>query len=364
MSISTPGFRSHLAVLRTRAGITQESLAARAGVSRQALGLIEAGRSVPSTALALKLASLLGKQVEDLFGLDESPSDLDVRWVGGEVAARGLVGLVGQTWVAHALDPRDVTAADVLGGAGNPSGRARLIPPGGQERLRERLLISGCAPALGLLVQHLRSGPDPVNATWIHATTESALAQLTRGETHVAGVHLLAGDEAGHRRPGRRQSLTLARWRQGLLVRRDRRTAPRRIEDLGRRGIRVVRRESGASANRLLDQCLERSGVRVTGPTLQARGHFGVAQAVAWGAADVGVAAEHAALAHDLGFIPLDDERFDLVFPRARADDPRIVRLGEVLTSRAFREDLASLGGYDTSNTGARSLAVSHRELD
>jgi molybdate-binding protein len=259
--------------------------------------------------------------------------------------ARGRVGLVGSRWVAHPLDPREVAAADVL----RDGTSSHLLQPDGLEALRGRLLLSGCAPALGVLVEHLRRGAAPVDAVWIHATTEAALAQLARGETHVAGVHLVAGDTA---RRGRRHALTLARWRQGLLVRRGQRGAPRSIDDLGRRGLRVARREAGASANRLLDQALARAGVRLTGTSVEARGHLGVAQAVALGAADVGVAAEPAALAHGLGFIPLDEEHFDLVFDRARADDPRLVRLGEVLASRAFREDLASLGGYDTAHTG------------
>jgi putative molybdopterin biosynthesis protein len=346
--MSNRGFRSNLTAVRTDAGLTQEALAARAGVSRQALGLIEAGRSVPSTALALKLATLLGRQVEELFSLDEAPEPVEVAWLDPAGSSmRGRLGLVGKRWVAHPLDRREVAAADVLRDAG---GVSRLLQPDGLQALRGRLLISGCAPALGVLVEHLHRATEPVDAVWIHATTEVALAQLGRGETHVAGVHLVAGDATAGR--GRRHAFTLARWRQGLLVRRNQRGAPRSIDDLGRRGLRVARREPGASANRLLDQALARAGVRLTGAGVEARGHLGVAQAVALGAVDVGVAAEPAALAHGLGFIPLDEERFDLVFDRARANDPRLVRLGEVLASRAFRDDLASLGGYDTANTG------------
>ena len=344
--------------------MTQETLAARAGVSRQALGLVEAGRSVPSTALALKLAGLLGKKVEDLFAIDEGTSEIAVRWTvasaGGALEAaalqqtRGILGLVRNKWVAHPLDPRDLVAADVLGPVEGARGKARLLQPGSLHGLRDRLLISGCAPALGLLVEHLGREPDPVHARWLHATTVTALSQLQRGETHVAGVHFPAGDDQGERGRERRPTLTLARWRQGLVVRRDRRSSPRGIEDIGRRGVRLVRREAGASANRLLDRSLESSGVQLPHKTLEARGHFGVAQAVAMGAADVGVAAEHAAMAHGLNFIPLDEERFDLVFEPTMAADPRIVRLGEVLASRAFRDDLTSLGGYDTSSTGDR----------
>jgi putative molybdopterin biosynthesis protein len=88
------------------------------------------------------------------------------------------------------------------------------------------------------------------------------------------------------------------------------------------------------------------------GQTLVARGHFGVGAAVAMGAADVGIAAQHAALAHDLAFVPLDEERFDLTFDAAFVHDPRYQRLGDVLASRAFRADLDTLGGYDTQITG------------
>src|SRR5215207_23914 len=174
-----PGFRSNLAAIRAQAGLTQELLATRAGVSRQALGLIEASRSVPSTALALKLAALLGKRVEDLFDLGEAPGALELAWVGEQSAGattRGRVALVGKRWVAHPLDPRDVAAADVI----REAAASRLLQPQGLEQLRGRLLISGCAPALGILVEHLQRGPDPVSAAWIHATTGAALAQLAR----------------------------------------------------------------------------------------------------------------------------------------------------------------------------------------
>ncbi|GAB1458157.1 MAG: helix-turn-helix transcriptional regulator [Spirochaetia bacterium] len=48
-------------------GMTQEQLATKAGVSRQTIISIEGGRYDPSLSLALKLASLLGERVEDLF---------------------------------------------------------------------------------------------------------------------------------------------------------------------------------------------------------------------------------------------------------------------------------------------------------
>lgn len=50
--------------------LTQEELAQRIGVSRQTINAMEAGKYVPSTALALKLALVFGKPVEALFQLE------------------------------------------------------------------------------------------------------------------------------------------------------------------------------------------------------------------------------------------------------------------------------------------------------
>ncbi|WP_342114285.1 helix-turn-helix transcriptional regulator [Pseudoduganella sp. OTU4001] len=50
--------------------LTQEDLAQLVGVTRKSINAIEAGRMVPSTVLALKLARALGVTVEALFSLE------------------------------------------------------------------------------------------------------------------------------------------------------------------------------------------------------------------------------------------------------------------------------------------------------
>ena len=57
--------------LRTEAGMTQEDLGRRLGVSRQTIISIEGGRYDPSLTLALKLARELGTTVETLFTLPD-----------------------------------------------------------------------------------------------------------------------------------------------------------------------------------------------------------------------------------------------------------------------------------------------------
>lgn len=50
--------------------ITQAELAERTNVSRQTINAIEAGKYVPSTVLALKIAGVFGKGVNDIFELE------------------------------------------------------------------------------------------------------------------------------------------------------------------------------------------------------------------------------------------------------------------------------------------------------
>lgn len=54
--------------VRALHGITQGTLAERVGVSRQSINYIEQGTFAPSVYLALKIATVLGTTVEELFG--------------------------------------------------------------------------------------------------------------------------------------------------------------------------------------------------------------------------------------------------------------------------------------------------------
>lgn len=63
--------KNRLKVLRAEHNLTQEDLAQRVGVSRQAINAIETGKYDPSLPLAIKLGKLFGKPVEDIFSLDD-----------------------------------------------------------------------------------------------------------------------------------------------------------------------------------------------------------------------------------------------------------------------------------------------------
>ena len=58
-------------VARAEVRMTQQQLAEAAGVSRHTINAIESGKFVPSTVLALKMAQIFGKRVEDIFQLED-----------------------------------------------------------------------------------------------------------------------------------------------------------------------------------------------------------------------------------------------------------------------------------------------------
>ena len=58
-------------VARAEVRMTQQQLADAAGVSRQPINAIESGKFVPSTVLALKMAKIFGKSVEEIFQLED-----------------------------------------------------------------------------------------------------------------------------------------------------------------------------------------------------------------------------------------------------------------------------------------------------
>jgi putative transcriptional regulator len=52
--------------------MTQQELAEKIGVSRQTINAIESNKYIPSTVLALKIARLFQKNVEEIFILEDN----------------------------------------------------------------------------------------------------------------------------------------------------------------------------------------------------------------------------------------------------------------------------------------------------
>jgi putative transcriptional regulator len=64
--------KNTIKIERAVMNITQQELAEKIGVSRQTINAIESNKYVPSTLLAMKMARLFQKKVEEIFTLEET----------------------------------------------------------------------------------------------------------------------------------------------------------------------------------------------------------------------------------------------------------------------------------------------------
>jgi putative molybdopterin biosynthesis protein len=177
------------------------------------------------------------------------------------------------------------------------------------------------------------------------------LAAARRGECDVAGVHLLDPATGEYNRPFLTDTLDLVpgyRRSQGVVFRLgDARFAGAGAAEAVARAAAdptclMVNRNPGSGTRIVLDRLL--GDARPPGHAHQARTHNAVAAAVAQGRADWGVAIAPVAAAYGLGFLPLVDERYDFLVPRARSARPPVRRFVELLADPAVRARLAALG--------------------
>ena len=189
------------------------------------------------------------------------------------------------------------------------------------------------------------------------------LVALGRGESHLGGSHLLDPESGTYNLAYLAQYLPevpvkvlgLVNRQQGLIVKPGN---PKKIEslaDLVREDVAYVNRQRGAGTRVLLDYELNLSGIdseQIQGYAQEEYTHLGVAAAVASGRADCGMGIAAAADALAMDFIPLFNERYDLIIPEAHFNSQLLAPLFSVLERPDFREAIETLSGYDTEPIG------------
>lgn len=336
---------STLRTIRIERGLSQAELAARAGISRQSLGAIEAGRVDPALSVVSAIAKALDLSLDALVGAPTEPAALAVEHEHPSQPGRRVVlGRGSHGWVAFPIDGADGDPVEPADALVRDDGAVELLDQRAGH-LDETLVLPGCTPLLGLAARRLGA-----RTTWLHRNSADALRLLGSGKTLVAGVH---GTPRAVKPPGPRSGrarVAMTRWETGLVMRPGARI--RTLMDLAKRGTRVAVREPEAQTRHLLDELIQAAGLDPSATLvhpLVLRSHLDLARAVLLGAADVAFAPRAAALALGLTFVPLATERFDLVLAHGAERDPRVTRLLDLIRTPAFRREASALGYEPTA---------------
>ena len=217
----------------------------------------------------------------------------------------------------------------------------------GSQDIAVEHITSRLAPAISLLIQPNDSLDSLIN--------------LRQGLCQVAGITHPPNPGGEYSTPfirdlflGRVVSvITLAHRTQGLIVAPGNPKGLKTLLDLARDDVTLINRNLGSGTRLWLDQEFTRLGL----PSTSIRGyqnsvntHSAAAKAVQAGEADVAIGLEAAACETQSDFIALFEERYALVIPIEQTQ--LAAPLLDYIHTSAFRKELSTLRGYNTSHSG------------
>jgi len=220
---------------------------------------------------------------------------------------------------------------------------------GRSRRVAELVIIGSHCIGLDLIVEHLQG--QGLTIKLMNVGSMGGLSAAMRGECDIAPVHLMDAASGEYNRPLLTPDLELVagyRRLQGVVFRKgdirfEGRSAEGAVEAaLGTPDCLMVSRNAGSGTRILIDRLVK--GHRPAGYWSQPKSHNAVAAAVAQMRADWGVTIDSVARRYDLGFIPLQDEHYDFVVPKARLERPAVLRFRAALADTALRASLAAAG--------------------
>lgn len=346
MSNEVVPLKNHVKRFRDERGWSQQELAARSGLSRAGVSAIEIGKLVPSTVAALSLAKVLGCRVEELFCLG-GEEDVHWAWSPAQESCRYWRAVVQGRMILLPVEmtPLGMVPHDGICRDGRLHDNVSSDP-------NRTLVLACCDPAVGLLAaEYART--TPFRMLVLSRPSRQALHLLRDGVVHAAGLHLAESCSAGMNVTvakeivkGPFRLLRVTNWQAGLA------TAPGLGRDSVARtlspDVRWIGREPGSGARQVQDEVLQ----GVAAPSIVAKNHAEVVNAIRSGWADAGVSIQLVAEEAGLDFIGVREEAYDLCILRSQEDDPRLRALVEVVRSISLRTMLRELPGYDVGDTG------------
>lgn len=239
------------------------------------------------------------------------------------------------------------------------------------ELLRPQTEVDATAVCIGshdnildLLANHLHKRRPIIRISSAHVGSMGGIMAIRRGEAHLAGSHLL-DEETGEYNIGfiKRflkdiplQLINLCYREQGLIVAKGNPKNIKSFRDIAEKQHTFINRQNGAGTRLLTDKILRDEGIDpagIVGYGHEEYTHMSIAASVANGSVDTGLGIRAAANALELDFVPVAEERYDLIVPNRFLTDRKVTAILELIRSdRDFQAGILALGGYNLRDCG------------
>ena len=240
--------------------------------------------------------------------------------------------------------------------------RVRLLRP--EEQLDQTLIMIGSHDnTIDVLANELKVRDGRLHLSSSNVGSMGGLMAIRRGQTHLAGSHLLDPETGDYNFSYIQRYLPevpvrvvqLAKRTQGLLVRPGNPKGIQDVSDLLRSDVVFINRQGGSGTRILLDYQLRKLGLdaaRIQGFDQEEFTHMAVAVNVLSGRADAGMAIYASARALRLDFVPVAEERYDLIIPETSWEDAKVRHVLDIVGSPSFHRMVEDMGGYDVREAG------------
>ena len=217
---------------------------------------------------------------------------------------------------------------------------------------------------IDLLANQLHKQQPVIRISSAHVGSMGGIMAIKRGEAHLAGSHLLDEESGEYNIPFIQRFLkdkslkliNLCYREQGLIVQKGNPLNIRTFNDIADNKYSFINRQGGAGTRLLTDKVLRDLDIdpkHIHGYKHEEYTHMSVAAAVASGSVATGMGIRAAAVALKLDFVPVAEERYDLIIPEEFYSDPKVKTVLELIRENTqFHQKILDLGGYNLRDCG------------
>ncbi|HQL01447.1 MAG TPA: helix-turn-helix transcriptional regulator [Smithellaceae bacterium] len=231
-------------------------------------------------------------------------------------------------------------------------------------KMEGALLASGSNdPVLDMLLTAMKKDHTDFHIFSANTGSTAGLEALNSGLTDIAFSHLLDAETGDYNIPFLKKYcpdqnpvvVNLFTRQIGFVLSREMTKPFTGWESLIKNKLRFVNRQKGSGIRLLVDEQLDRLSIppdAVSGYENEVYTHFEVGLSVVSGEADAGIASAAVAKIFDVGFAPLQNERFDMILSKDTFFQPPVQAFIETLQSRPFKARVEKIGHYSFQDSG------------